>query len=49
MASLPLLERNLEKPDELVVAIVGDAGFQMTLQELSVLKDHDLPVKNFDY
>lgn len=33
------------KPDELVVAIVGDAGFQMTLQELSVLKDHDLPVK----
>jgi acetolactate synthase-1/2/3 large subunit len=28
-----------------VVAIVGDAGFQMTLQELSVLKELDLPVK----
>jgi acetolactate synthase I/II/III large subunit len=34
-------------PDELVVAIVGDAGFQMTLQELAVLKEHDLPVKVF--
>ncbi|GGE79124.1 acetolactate synthase-1/2/3 large subunit [Priestia taiwanensis] len=34
-------------PDELVVAIVGDAGFQMTLQELSVLKEHNLPVKVF--
>lgn len=28
-----------------VVAITGDAGFQMTLQELSVLKELDLPVK----
>jgi acetolactate synthase I/II/III large subunit len=28
-----------------VVAIVGDAGFQMTLQELPVLKELDLPVK----
>ncbi|UOY93266.1 acetolactate synthase large subunit [Ectobacillus sp. JY-23] len=35
------------KPDELVIAVVGDAGFQMTLQELSVLKEHDLPVKIF--
>ncbi|WP_242217115.1 acetolactate synthase large subunit [Bacillus cereus group sp. BfR-BA-01380] len=33
------------EPNELVVAIVGDAGFQMTLQELSVLKEHSLPVK----
>lgn len=33
------------KPKELVVAVVGDAGFQMTLQELSVLKEHSLPVK----
>ena len=24
----------IAKPDELVIAIVGDAGFQMTLQEL---------------
>ncbi|MEB3056148.1 acetolactate synthase large subunit [Bacillus pseudomycoides] len=35
----------IARPRELVVAIVGDAGFQMTLQELSVLKEHSLPVK----
>lgn len=35
----------IAEPNELVVAIVGDAGFQMTLQELSVLKEHKLPVK----
>jgi acetolactate synthase I/II/III large subunit len=28
-----------------VVAIVGDAGFQMTLQELAVLREYNLPVK----
>ncbi|MFD1848714.1 biosynthetic-type acetolactate synthase large subunit [Oceanobacillus bengalensis] len=33
------------KPEELVVSIVGDGGFQMTLQELSVLKTQNLPVK----
>lgn len=32
-------------PEELVVAIVGDAGFQMTLQELSMMKEHNLSVK----
>lgn len=37
----------IAKPEELVIAIVGDAGFQMTLQELSVLKEHALPVKVF--
>ncbi|MCM3734725.1 acetolactate synthase large subunit [Bacillus cytotoxicus] len=35
----------IAEPSELVVAIVGDAGFQMTLQELSVVKEHCLPVK----
>jgi acetolactate synthase-1/2/3 large subunit len=35
----------LAEPDELVVAIVGDGGFQMTLQELSVLQELSLPVK----
>ncbi|MCD8508880.1 MAG: acetolactate synthase large subunit [Bacillus sp. (in: Bacteria)] len=35
----------LAKPDETVVAIVGDGGFQMTLQELSVLQERGLPVK----
>ncbi|MCT6922911.1 MULTISPECIES: biosynthetic-type acetolactate synthase large subunit [Bacillales] len=33
------------KPDKKVIAICGDAGFQMTAQELSLLKEFDLPVK----
>lgn len=32
-------------PEECVVAVVGDAGFQMTLQELSLLQEYRLPVK----
>jgi acetolactate synthase-1/2/3 large subunit len=32
-------------PDSTVVAIVGDGGFQMTLQELSVIYERNLPVK----
>nr|WP_239588298.1 biosynthetic-type acetolactate synthase large subunit [Gracilibacillus alcaliphilus] len=35
----------LAKPEETVVAIVGDGGFQMTLQELSILQEKGLPVK----
>jgi acetolactate synthase-1/2/3 large subunit len=31
--------------DSTVVAIVGDAGFQMTSQELSVLHEQNLPIK----
>ncbi|WP_249728276.1 thiamine pyrophosphate-dependent enzyme, partial [Bacillus paralicheniformis] len=37
----------IAKPEELVIAIVGDAGLEMTLQELSVLEEHSLPVKVF--
>ena len=33
------------KPKDLVVAIVGDGGFQMTLYELSTVLVHKLPVK----
>ncbi len=33
------------RPDELVVAVVGDGGFQMTLAELSTLYNNKLPVK----
>ncbi|MCB9771867.1 MAG: biosynthetic-type acetolactate synthase large subunit [Candidatus Omnitrophica bacterium] len=33
------------KPKELVVAIVGDGGFQMTCSELSTIFVHKLPVK----
>lgn len=32
-------------PDRLVWAVIGDGGFQMTLQELAVLKQERLPVK----
>lgn len=33
------------RPDRPVVAIVGDGGFQMTMQELAVVAEHRLPVK----
>ena len=33
------------KPDKKVISICGDAGFQMTAQELSLLKEFNLPVK----
>ncbi len=32
------------KPDENVLAICGDGGFQMVSQELATIKDYDLPV-----
>ncbi len=32
------------KPDENVLAIAGDGGFQMVSQELATIKDYDLPV-----
>ncbi|WP_346208536.1 acetolactate synthase large subunit [Caldifermentibacillus hisashii] len=35
----------IARPDELVIAIVGDAGFQMTCQELAVIRERNLPVK----
>lgn len=35
----------IASPDQTVVAIVGDGGFQMTLQELSVIYERKLPVK----
>ncbi|GIO24802.1 acetolactate synthase large subunit [Oceanobacillus sp. J11TS1] len=35
----------IAKPDDLVISVVGDGGFQMTLQELSILKSQNLPVK----
>lgn len=33
------------RPGETVVSIVGDGGFQMTMQEMSVIKQYNLPVK----
>lgn len=35
------------RPDEVVVSISGDGGFQMNLQELILLKQWNLPVKVF--
>lgn len=35
----------IAKPDHLVISLVGDGGFQMTLQELAILKSQNLPVK----
>ncbi len=35
----------LAKPDAKVISIVGDAGFQMTAQELSLLQELRIPVK----
>lgn len=35
----------MASPGSTVVTIVGDAGFQMTLQELSVIYEQNLPVK----
>ncbi|RSL32596.1 acetolactate synthase large subunit [Salibacterium salarium] len=32
-------------PDKQVVAVLGDAGFQMTAQEMSILQELNLPVK----
>ncbi len=32
-------------PDATVVAVLGDGGIQMTIQELAVIKQHRLPVK----
>ena len=34
-------------PDKTVLAIVGDGGFQMTFQELMMVKEYKLPVKIF--
>ena len=35
----------MPRPDKKVISIVGDAGFQMTAQELALLKEFNLPVK----
>lgn len=35
----------LAEPDATVISFVGDGGFQMTLQELILLKEWELPVK----
>ena len=35
----------IANPDKEVVLFVGDGGFQMTLQELMMIKQYNLPVK----
>ncbi len=34
-----------ENPEKMIIIIVGDWGIQMNIQELQVLKDHDLNIK----
>jgi len=34
-------------PDKKVLAVVGDGGFQMTFQELMMIKEYNLPIKIF--
>lgn len=35
----------IAEPERTVVAILGDGGIQMTMQELSTIKDNNLPIK----
>ena len=35
----------MARPEKEVIAVVGDGGFQMTLQELGVMSQHDVRVK----
>src|SRR5690625_3173559 len=35
------------RPNDTVISILGDGGVQMTIQELAVMKDRNLPVKVF--
>src|SRR6266542_4895846 len=35
----------LGQPDKQVVAVIGDGGFQMTLQELGTIMQYEIPVK----
>lgn len=35
----------LARPDKMVVAVVGDGGLQMTIQELGTIMQHNIPVK----
>src|SRR5690625_7230446 len=32
-------------PEDLVISIVGDGGFQMNVQELAVINERNLPIK----
>jgi acetolactate synthase-1/2/3 large subunit len=35
----------LGRPDRMVIAVIGDGGFQMTIQELGTIVQNKLPVK----
>lgn len=39
------LGAKIGKPEEIVWSICGDGGFQMTLQELATIKEHNIGVK----
>jgi acetolactate synthase I/II/III large subunit len=35
----------VSRPDKQVVLVVGDGGYQMTIQELGTIMDYEIPVK----
>lgn len=39
------LGAKLAQPSEVVVAVIGDGGFQMTIQELGTIMQYEVPVK----
>lgn len=39
------LGAQIGRPEDTVVSIIGDGGFQMTMQELQTIKQYNLPVK----
>ena len=39
------LGAKLAKPEEEVIAVIGDGGFQMTIQELGTIMQYEIPVK----
>lgn len=44
--SLPAaMGASLGKPDKTIIAVIGDGGFQMTLQELGTIAQYNIPVK----
>lgn len=45
-SALPMaIGASFAKPDKIVIAIVGDGGFQLNIQELQTIFHHTLPIK----
>jgi acetolactate synthase-1/2/3 large subunit len=42
---LPLWVQKLRRPSQQVIAVIGDGGYQMTIQELGTIMQYNIPVK----